>query len=292
MNGPETRDALRLRRVVLAVRAQSRIIAIIATFVVLISAMVGYNALELSRQSRTPLLIDVTARQRSYVESYIKDVLLKLQGTQADPSEERHAMEKSADALLHGGLAPSPQGSADDLVRVPPPASEAIRVKLANERKLVHQLVNEGNTLLEVGRDSPSYEPTLLLMRLTGAQLSSVTGDVAGEEARVARESLTRLVRVEIALGLLGALAAVGMGLLLWRSAKKQSERFRSLVHNSLDLITVVDDRSIALYQSPSSSRVLGYLPRDVIGTKLTDLLHPNDKSRVVKAFAEIYDKP
>ena len=82
------------------------------------------------------------------------------------------------------------------------------------------------------------------------------------------------------------------MGLLLWRSAKKQSERFRSLVHNSLDLITVVDDHSIALYQSPSSTRVLGYRPRDVIGSKLTDLLHPNDKSRVVKAFAEIYDKP
>ena len=115
-------------------------------------------------------------------------------------------------------------------------------------------------------------------MRVTGAQLSSVTGDAAGEEARVAHERLSRLVTIELALGLLGALAAVGMGLLLWRSARKQSERFRSLVHNSLDLITVVDDRSIALYQSPSSERVVGYEPADVVGTKLTDLLHPSDK--------------
>ena len=69
MIGPEVSDRSRVRRVVRAVGGQSRIIAIIATFVVLISSMVGYNAVELSRQSRTPLLIDVTARQRSYVEA-------------------------------------------------------------------------------------------------------------------------------------------------------------------------------------------------------------------------------
>jgi two-component system, sensor histidine kinase and response regulator len=288
----EGHELSRLRRVGNAVRGQRRIAAIIATFVVLISSMVGYNAWALARESGTPLVIAVTSRQRAYVESYIKDLLLEVDGHQADPDEDRKAMEMAADALLHGGRAPSPQGNPDDLVTVPPPASAAIRVKLAHERVLIHQLVDEGSTLLFVGRSSPSYEPTLFLMRLTGAQLSSVTGDAAGEEARVARDSLTGLVRVEIALGLLGALAAVGMGLLLWGSAKKQSARFRSLVHNSLDLITVVDDHSIAIYQSPSSSRVLGYAPSDVVGTKVTDLLHPNDKARVIRAFGDIYGRP
>jgi two-component system sensor histidine kinase/response regulator len=287
----EVRDTSRLRRARNAVRGQKKIVAIIATFVVLISSMVAYNAWGLSQESDTPLVISVTARQRSYVESYIKDVLLKVDGHQADPDEDRRAMEMAADALLHGGKAPSPQGSLDDLVRVPPPASEAIRIKLSHERDLIHQVVDDGNTLLLVGRDSPSFEPTLLLTRLTAAQLSSVTGDASAEEARVARNSLTGLVRVEIVLGSLGALLALGMGLLLWSSARKQSARFRSLVHNSLDLITVVDDRSIAIYQSPSSSRVLGYEPSDIIGTRVTDLLHPNDKARVITAFADIYEQ-
>ncbi|HEY5012606.1 MAG TPA: ATP-binding protein, partial [Acidimicrobiia bacterium] len=290
--GLDEQDPSRAGRVASAIKAQSRIFVIIATFVVLISSMVGYNAFALARESQTPLVVDVTSRQRAYVESYIKDVLLKLDGHQADPNEDRRAMELTADALLHGGKAPSPQGSIDDLVPVPPPASNTIRIKLAYERQLIRHLVDGGNTLLLVGRSSPSYEPTLLLMRLTGAQLSSVTGDAAGEEARVAHASLVRLVRIEVALGLLGALAAVGMGLLLWGSAKKQSVRFRSLVHNSRDLITVVDEHSIALYQSPSSTRVLGYAPDDVIGSKLTDLLHPNDKGRVVQAFAGIYGHP
>ncbi len=281
----------RRHRFLTVVKGQRRIVAIIMSFVVLICAMVAYNGWGLARERMTPLVVDVTSRQRTYVERYIKDVLLTLDGEPADPHEDQRALELSADSLLHGGLVPAPQGGFDDLVRIPAPASATIRIKLAHERDLIHQLVDEGQTLMLVGKDSPSYAATLFLVRLTAAQLSSVTADAAAEEARVARDSLNRLLWVEVALGLLGAVAAMGMGLLLWRAAKKQSERFRSLVHNSLDLITVIDERSIALYQSPSSNRVLGYAPADVVGSKLTDLLHPSDKGRVVKAFADIYDQ-
>src|SRR5205807_547234 len=153
-------------------------------------------------------------------------------------------------------------------------------------------LIDEGNTLLSTGKSSPSYPSALFLTRLSGAQLSSVTGDAAGEEARAARASLTHLVRVEILLGFLGAAAAVAMGLLLLRTARRQSARFRSLVHNASDLITVVDEHATAIYQSPSALRVLGYRPSDVVGTNLTELLHPSDKSAVIKAFADIFDQP
>jgi PAS domain S-box-containing protein len=271
---------------------QRRILAIIGVFVVLISTMVGYNASGLSRQRATPLVVDVTSRQRAFVERYMKDVLLKVDGEHADPGQDQKALESSAQALLHGGLVPSPQGNLDDLVRVPPPANATVRIKLAHEQDLIFQLVDDGNTLLLIGKSSPSYQPTLFLMRLTGAQLSSVTGDAAGEEARAARGSLTHLLRVEIVLGFLGAAAAVGMGLLLLRTARRQSARFRSLVHNAADLITVIDENATAIYQSPSAERVLGYAPSDVIGTKLTELLHPSDKQAVIKAFADIYDQP
>ena len=45
-------------------------------------------------------------------------------------------------------------------------------------------------------------------------------------------------------------------------------------------------------YQSPSSVRVLGYEPAEIVGTKLTELLHPNDKSEVVRTFAELIEHP
>ena len=65
------------------------IVAIVAAFVVLVGGMVGYNAWATDRERPTPLVVDVTARQRTLVERYIKDIVLKLDGDQADPERER-----------------------------------------------------------------------------------------------------------------------------------------------------------------------------------------------------------
>jgi diguanylate cyclase (GGDEF)-like protein/PAS domain S-box-containing protein len=66
-----------------------------------------------------------------------------------------------------------------------------------------------------------------------------------------------------------------------------QSEaRFRSLVQNSSDVITVIEADTTIRYQSPSVERVLGYGPDDLVGTKLEGLIHPEDDAKV-SAFHE-----
>jgi PAS domain-containing protein len=47
---------------------------------------------------------------------------------------------------------------------------------------------------------------------------------------------------------------------------RRSEERFRLLVQNSSDLITVFDAHGVNLYQSPSIERVLGYAPYDRLG--------------------------
>ena len=49
-------------------------------------------------------------------------------------------------------------------------------------------------------------------------------------------------------------------------------EHFRSLIENALDIITVVDEQGTIHYASPSMERVLGYPPRDRIGTNMFGL--------------------
>ncbi len=266
------------------------IIGILAAFLVVVSVLDGYGILGLRREYTTPLVVDVTSRQQALVERYTNRLVLRLDGIQSDPDEAAIALEQGAAGLLYGGLVPSPQGSLGDVVRVPGPRNAVIRLKLANERDLVVQLIALGTALLRDGKSAPSFQHDLFLLRIKGAELSSSTGDVAGEEARVARADFANLVRVQFAVGALGALVAVGMAMLLRRSARRQSTRFRSLVHNSSDLITVVDEHAIATYQSPSSERVLGYKPIEIVGTKLTDLLHPNDRAAVVQTLAGLYD--
>jgi two-component system sensor histidine kinase/response regulator len=266
--------------------------AIVAAFVALIGVMVGYNAYATDRERPTALVVDVTARQRTLTERYIKDTVLSLDGVQADPEASAKILRETAAALLDGGEVVTPQGSLDQRVRIPAATNGAVREKLEHERTLITKLLATGAALQKAGKSSPTFAADLRGLRIQGAELSSVTGDAAGEITKDSQARLSRLVLVEIVLGLFSAAAAVGMALLLRRRALRQSERFRSLVHNATDLITVLDDHAIALYQSPSSERVLGYHPSELLGAQLTDLLHPSDKKHVIEAFAGALEQP
>jgi hypothetical protein len=100
------------------IRRDRRIVITIAAFLVLIAAMVGYNVVTTANQRNTALIVNITARQRTLVERYIKDVLLKLQDIQADPSESRGVLESTATVLLEGGKVAAPQGSTDATVTI------------------------------------------------------------------------------------------------------------------------------------------------------------------------------
>ena len=67
----------------------------------------------------------------------------------------------------------------------------------------------------------------------------------------------------------------------------KSEARFRSLVQNSSDLITVIEGDSTIKYQSPSAERVLGYDPGELVGRKFAELLHPHERGRVVALLAD-----
>jgi diguanylate cyclase (GGDEF)-like protein/PAS domain S-box-containing protein len=65
---------------------------------------------------------------------------------------------------------------------------------------------------------------------------------------------------------------------------RRQSEaRFSSLVQNSTDVVMVVDADSTIRYMSPSVERVLGYGANELENTKLTVLIHPDDKANVLQ---------
>jgi diguanylate cyclase (GGDEF)-like protein/PAS domain S-box-containing protein len=67
---------------------------------------------------------------------------------------------------------------------------------------------------------------------------------------------------------------------------RRSEERFRSLVQNASDVITVVRANGTITYVSPSIERVLGYKPEDVLGTNGFARVHPDDAERVLRLFA------
>ena len=73
---------------------------------------------------------------------------------------------------------------------------------------------------------------------------------------------------------------------------RRQSEaRFSSLVQNSTDVVMVVDADSTIRYMSPSVERVLRYEASGLEGTKLTELIHPDDKANVLQFLTSGEDR-
>ncbi len=69
-------------------------------------------------------------------------------------------------------------------------------------------------------------------------------------------------------------------------------ERFRSLIENALDIVTVIDGEGLVQYVSPSLERVLGLAPEAWVGTNLADLVHPDDRTAVLTMIAETFERP
>jgi PAS domain S-box-containing protein len=69
---------------------------------------------------------------------------------------------------------------------------------------------------------------------------------------------------------------------------QKSEERFRSLVHNSFDVITIHDADWFFRYATPSAERILGYKPEDLIGKNPLENVHPDDLPYVLEALNSV----
>ncbi len=73
---------------------------------------------------------------------------------------------------------------------------------------------------------------------------------------------------------------------------KRAEERFRSLVQNSSDVITIVDADGTILYNSPAVERVLGYKPEERVGTNAFDYIGPSELEQVTRMLEELLASP
>ena len=75
--------------------------------------------------------------------------------------------------------------------------------------------------------------------------------------------------------------------------ALRNSEaRFRSLIENSSDEVSIVSADGSLLYESPSSNPTLGYESGEFLNKTLFELIHPDDLERVQHQFAQLLQDP
>ena len=67
---------------------------------------------------------------------------------------------------------------------------------------------------------------------------------------------------------------------------------FKALVEHSCDVISLLNAKGEVLYASPSSRKVFGYLPEEMIGQNAFEFVHPKDRFYSDTALQEVLEKP
>lgn len=144
---------------------------------------------------------------------------------------------------------------------------------------------------LFVTEDQPAVLQSLQKTYTTGA---------ADVEARLLTKSGEQIpfyftgVRIEYN----GKLCMLGTGINLTERKKAEEKiittekRYKALIENSTDGLTVIDINGTVVDMSPSGKKILGYDANEIIGNIRPDLIHPNDQELHFTAFAEIIKDP
>lgn len=104
----------------------------------------------------------------------------------------------------------------------------------------------------------------------------------SGQMAAVIRNSRETAIRRELLAERTRALNAL----------HETEARFRSLVQNSSDVITIIDEKGVIHYESDSIERVFGYAVGDLMGQTLHDHIHPEDRARIQNELEKIAPNP
>lgn len=73
---------------------------------------------------------------------------------------------------------------------------------------------------------------------------------------------------------------------------RESDKRFRSLIENSSDAITMISAEGTVLYAGPSLQHVVGYSPDEMVSGNLFQLVHPDDRFLAETLFKELITHP
>ncbi len=76
------------------------------------------------------------------------------------------------------------------------------------------------------------------------------------------------------------------------RRAERNEQRFRALIENGWDVISLVSAEGVVQYASPTVTHTLGHAPEDFVGRPALELIHPDDRDGVGRLLEELRAEP
>lgn len=246
------------------------------------------------------LLEHADTRRRTQIvlaEIHVQASTLRLAEVRAQASPEslpelRKTARWASEAVpetLDRLLALDPDGDAADRVRE---AVDQYRKNVREHLRLLASGTESAARTWERKRSGPSFE---LLQEATTQSGIFYSAQATRDLGRVRKSAAVAIGSEALLIGLLVTLSSrrrhAARDRLLDERAR-HAARFEALVHNSADVIAVLNAEGVVQYTSSSVTRVLGYRPEEVAGTSCLEFIRPGEREQVESALREVQENP
>lgn len=184
----------------------------------------------------------------------------------------------AGELLIDGGLVVAPFDS--DSVGWTTDISPALRAAIAEVKRIDQPRNGEILELASVGLSGHWHAGLLVLQQKLRAVL--VMG-IKGSLTDVQRNAMTALCRQ-------GAIAMRAVERTEEQVRERAERRFATLIENSSDIVTILDEDDVLIYTSPVSKRLLGLEPLPGFEFRIDQLVHRDDQEKACAMLEAVHD--
>ena len=130
-----------------------------------------------------------------------------------------------------------------------------------------------------------------LLERPSSTTYEALVPDAGGDPRQMLFNKVSFVDQEGSIAGLIGVVTDVTRYKETERALETSEARFRVLTESSLDLISVVDQDGLILYQSPAIRHLIGYDPAETVGRNVFEIIHRDDVEATRAAFQRVIEK-
>ncbi len=269
-------------------------LSVIPVLLLLVIAGVFFQTTNtIQQQKPMTLLVDMAGRQRMLYQKYVREVLLTSQGIEFDHRTTLRTLMETLNALIRGGSVVV-NLTTGETANLPSAPNREILITLEEQKKLFTELSVAAESFLQATPDRQSPEYLRQVKELI--DLNTRTCDKSDQAVKLLNQhsksaSSTLLILGNAILVLLSLLGiALGCRIILYVKVNKDLEiKVEELTKKGSEWSYAMDFVEDAIYLVGLDDRVLranrpfykmtGLSPDQVIGQKITTLLHPEDES-------------
>jgi PAS domain S-box-containing protein len=138
----------------------------------------------------------------------------------------------------------------------------------ADEAKAIGAKVRTGKSVEHLQTTRVRKDGTMIPVSITVSPIRDVDGAIVGTST-IARDR-SEQVRTE-------------------RALAETSRQYRLLAENATDVVAFSGPDGVIEWLSPAVTHVLGWTPHDLLGTRLADLIHPDDQRPAAEGRARVF---